>query len=400
MICIPMLYQIKLQVHKNTHEVIERCLGNLGDDTGPTLVFTAGIHGNEPSGVLALQDAIGLLRAHNVKLQGQIIALAGNLKALKEGIRYENEDLNRVWTGARIEDLRISPEEDWNNEEREMHELHGYIRRILDRGKGPFYFIDLHTTSSQTSPFITINDALINRKFAEKFSVPIILGIEEYLEGPLLSYINELGYVACGFEAGQHDCPESYRNQLAFVIQSLAVCGIVSPADLPKFEELIAPIQSGAHQFYEIRFRYPVGLQEEFTMKPGFMNFEGIDTGEILATSNGEEVLAPSSGQIFMPLYQKQGDDGFFIIRPIHQWALKLSAWLRKIKVDSWLTVLPGVRRASDGIGLEVNLHVARFLARDFFHLLGYRSKYLKSGVMYTTNRERVARNKEYRNWL
>ena len=30
-------------------------------------------------------------------------------------------------------------------------------------------------------------------------------GIEEYLNGPLLSYINELGYVAFGFEGGQHD---------------------------------------------------------------------------------------------------------------------------------------------------------------------------------------------------
>ena len=52
-----MLYQIKLKVHNNTHEVIERCLGSLGDKSGPTIVFTGGIHGNEPSGVLALQDA-------------------------------------------------------------------------------------------------------------------------------------------------------------------------------------------------------------------------------------------------------------------------------------------------------------------------------------------------------
>ena len=36
-------------------------------------------------------------------------------------------------------------------------------------------------------------------------SEPIVLGIEEYLQGPLLSYINTLGYVSLGFESGQHD---------------------------------------------------------------------------------------------------------------------------------------------------------------------------------------------------
>lgn len=73
------------------------------------------------------------------------------------------------------------------------------LEDIINSNFGPFYFIDFHTTLSKTLPFITINDVVIDRKFSKFFLVPIALGIEEYLNGPLLSYINELGYVSLGF---------------------------------------------------------------------------------------------------------------------------------------------------------------------------------------------------------
>jgi hypothetical protein len=44
-------------------------------------------------------------------------------------------------------------------------------------------------------PFITINDALINLKFSNCSPISIVLEIEEYLEGPILNYLNSLGYV-------------------------------------------------------------------------------------------------------------------------------------------------------------------------------------------------------------
>lgn len=49
-------------------------------------------------------------------------------------------------------------------------------------------------------------------------------------------------------------------------------------------------------------------------MLPGFINFQAVEKGMVLAIENGKEVIAPNSGNIFMPLYQNQSADGFFII--------------------------------------------------------------------------------------
>src|SRR5690606_7416931 len=117
--------------------------------------------------------------------------------------RFESEDLNRLWTRSRMKKLPTNPGSAENKDIAEQVEINKVIQTILTNEEGPFYFFDLHTTSSETLPFLTINDSLLNRAFTTQYPLPIILGIEEYLDGPVLSYINELGYVAFGFEAGQ-----------------------------------------------------------------------------------------------------------------------------------------------------------------------------------------------------
>ena len=155
-----------------------------GEKKGPTVVFFGGIHGNETSGVLAIKEALTNVNSEHIK--GTIYGIAGNLKALEKQQRFIDEDLNRLWTKERI--AIIKNKTNLNTEEFELLELLNILDTILETNQPPFYFIDLHTTSSKTLPFITINDALINRKFSKQFPVSIVLGIEEYLNGPLLSY--------------------------------------------------------------------------------------------------------------------------------------------------------------------------------------------------------------------
>ena len=74
-------------------------------------------------------------------------------------------------------------------------------------------------------PFMTVNDSILNRKFTEQFTVSIILGIEEYLDGPLLSLINERGFVAFGYEGGAHNNIRSLENHVAFIYLSMNQAG-------------------------------------------------------------------------------------------------------------------------------------------------------------------------------
>jgi succinylglutamate desuccinylase len=146
-------------------------------------------------------------------------------------------------------------------------------------------------------------------------------------------------------------------------------------------------------------YLHRIKREEAFKMLTGFKSFQSIKKGTSLSVSNGLEIKAPYSGRIFMPLYQKQGEEGFFIIKPIKSFFLKLSTLLRHIKTDSFLAVLPGVSwiNKNEGI-LQVNLKVAKFFAKSIFHLLGYRSKQITNTHLILRNRERVAKTSIYKN--
>ena len=210
---------IKVNIAALNEEIeVERVIGKVsGSSRAPTIVILAGIHGNETSGLYAINNVLNSIKEQNIPLQGNIYALSGNLNALKKGVRYDQVDLNRIWTDKNIDRLEGSSN-NFSKEELELIELYGIVKHILNTEKGPFYFLDIHTTSAKTAPFITISDSINNRKFSSKFTVPVILGIEEYLDGPFLSFINEFGHVALGFEAGQHIDIQSifrfFRNQL------------------------------------------------------------------------------------------------------------------------------------------------------------------------------------------
>ena len=52
-------------------------------------------------------------------------------------------------------------------------------------------------------------------------------------------------------------------------------------------------------------------------MNPGYSNFQKIKEGEVLAKDKHGEIVSHTDGMILMPLYQKKGEDGFFIIREV-----------------------------------------------------------------------------------
>ena len=380
---------------------IDRLIGKYkGSNPGPTLIFTGGIHGNEPAGVFALKDVLADLNKRNPDFNGTIYAISGNLSALEKGIRFNQVDLNRIWTHEKIAGLEDEKVISFNDELVQQREIYDVIQDILEKEEGPFYFIDLHTTSGETVPFITVNDSLLNRKFTKRFPVPLILGIEEFLEGPMLSYINELGYVAFGFESGQHDSVKAIDYAIAFIYLTMVYTGNISAADANymKYFHLLNQEMSFPDRFYEIFHRHEIKNGERFKMYDGFVNFQHVKKGELLANSDGEDIHAGDSGFIFMPLYQGKGDDGYFLIRKTAPFFLKLSSFVRQLSIDRMLVALPGVNWKDDKREeLVVDLKVARFFTRQFFHLMGYRSKQKDATHLRVKNREAVAREWEYK---
>lgn len=375
-----------------TNLTIERFLGVVsGEPTNATIVVISGIHGNERAGVVASKNVINTLQKSQIKFNGNFYAISGNLNALKKNIRFHTVDLNRVWTTTQVEDICNSIN-GFNPDIKEQIALYNCIKDILKKNEGPFYFIDLHTTSADTEPFITISDSLNNRKFTSNFSIPVILGIEEYLEGPLLTYINEYGHISLGFEGGQHEDNKSIENCEAFLWLSLVMAKCINKTQVinyKKYEHLLCK-KKKEREFYEIINKYHIEELEDFKMLKDFKNFQVISKNELLAYSNGNEVRATFDGYIFMPLYQKQGKDGFFIIRKISRHWLFLSKIVRMLKFHYLLRILPGIKQdRKNKYTLIVNVKTAKFLATEIFHLFGYRKKIKNGSKWYFIKRDR-----------
>ncbi len=372
----------------------ERIIGNvLGEKLSPTIIIFSGIHGNENAGVSAGKNVIKKIENEHIKFQGNLFIIQGNINALKKGIRYEDVDLNRIWNKENIDKIKLSSNS-FNADENEQLEIYLQIKDIFKTQKGPFYFLDLHTTSSPTVPFITISDSLNNRDFSSKFPVPIVLGIEEYLDGPLLTYLNEFGHVSLGFEAGEHFDEQSVMNCEAFIWLALVYSKCVKKSELNNLvyykKELLKSKCTNKYKFFEIDLQYIIKKDEDFKMKSGFNNFEKIKNNQKLAKSNGKDVRAAMNGRIFMPLYQELGNDGFFIITRISYFWLKTSLIVRKLNTHHFLRLLPGIEKDPyNSYTLNVNPKTAKFLTKEIFHLFGYRKQVLKDDRFHFIKRDR-----------
>jgi Succinylglutamate desuccinylase / Aspartoacylase family len=357
---------------------IERVLGRIvGGAPGPTLICVGGVHGNEPAGVLALERILASLRGSAVELRGEFVALTGNRQALGAGRRFLATDLNRAWKVDRIRKLRSNGGCGACPEDEELVDLLDAIEDAASQARGEVFVLDLHTTSAAGGLFTTVADTLPNRRFAMAIPVPLILGLEELVNGTMLEYLGRCGFTTAVMEGGQHEDPRSVDLLEAGLWLAIAAAGLASESDLPHAFESRRSLRRevrGLPKALEMRHRYHIDPGDDFKMRPGYKSFDSIRHGEVLAFDHNGEVRAPSNSRILMPLYQEQGNDGFFLVRPFSAMWLHLSEILRSMRMDRFLHWLPGVHRDSQTPGaLVADLRVARWYALQLFHLLGYR---------------------------
>jgi succinylglutamate desuccinylase len=347
----------------------------VGDSDGPTLIAIGSLHGNEPDGVLALEEVAAWIDDLDCRIRGRVFLLSGNMRALRQQVRFIDNDLNRAWTEPNRSSVG-TPSLLASIEGRELTELDRLLDSILITARSEVYVIDLHSTSAAGPPFATMGDTLRNRRFARRFPVRTLLGIEEQLDGTLLEYLNNVGAVTLGFEGGQHESFKTLENHIAFAKLALVNSGVLSPEDLPDRTELELRLAAGLtrSQFYEVLHREAITAEDEFRMHPGFTNFDPVKKGDHLAWNKRGPIMATRSGVILMPLYQKLGDDGFFLGQRIATFWLYVSALLRRLKIQNIVHWLPGVRRApQDPSRLVINTRIARLFPLQIFHLLGFR---------------------------
>ena len=129
------------------------------------------MHGNEPAGVLALEEVFRLLEQepqHNssFSFRGRLIGVRGNIQAILANKRYLKKDLNRQFTLNNIRKVRSTTEKHLIAEDFELRAIVDLVdQEIQDYQPSQVVIIDLHTTTADGGIFsIAFSVALIQNK--------------------------------------------------------------------------------------------------------------------------------------------------------------------------------------------------------------------------------------------
>jgi len=293
---------------------VERIIGKYSSgNPGNLLLVTAGVHGNEASGVIALRNVMQGLEREKPEVKGVFLALAGNVQALNQNRRFIDEDLNRVWPDKKLKRAKGS-----NAEELEMLDI---IKVLKDYPQEDFvnrFFIDCHSTSSESLPYISVQETGKNDSWAHSFPLYIVRGFSDLIEGSIDHYLSQNQFTGFAYEGGQHFADTTVEHQEAIIWLGLEKAGLLALDQLEGMPESVKKIREEEERTtFEIIHRHHLDKGDDFKMEPGYANFQKISKGEKLATHNGKEVISEYDARIFMPLYQAQGNDGFFVVEEV-----------------------------------------------------------------------------------
>lgn len=294
----------------NTPTLFKRIIGDIsGGDNQTLLVCIGALHGNEQAGYDALEYLISHL--DNQQFNGHFVAIGGNLQALKEKKRYLQTDLNRIWLNDLIDNI---PTDSDIAEYEELRQLIEVLRVIPHDTYKRRLLIDLHTTSAPNGAFI-VRTTTTDDELAKLLEIPVILGLDKKLAGTAMTYMEQWNYETFAFEGGTIG-KEISANNLVLGVWRIMQALQMTTQPIPNLKHTLGKtIQTGVPNYLNCEYIHKIPENSNFKMLEGFGNFDRIKEGQLLAHQDGEEIRSPYEGYILMPLYQDDGNDGFFIVK-------------------------------------------------------------------------------------
>lgn len=312
---------------KNKPVETKRIIGRFkGSEKGPLLIVFGAMHGNEPAGVLALKKMFEMLEVEpdnnpDFIYRGTIIGLVGNLRAYQKQQRFINKDLNRQWTEENVVKALNTSSESLNEELLEIKENILLIREVLkEEQPDKVIVLDLHTTSSFGGIFSIATEDPESTRIAIELHAPVIKGMLKGLKGTTLHYFTSenLGIptTAVTFESGQHNEDLSINRAIAAITNCMRTIGAVDKEHIEnKHDHILIEYSKDLPKVAELVARHGIKESDGFEMLSGYKNFQKIKKGEVIAHDASGPIYSPNDLLVLMPLYQKQGEDGFFLIK-------------------------------------------------------------------------------------
>ena len=284
------------------------------------------MHGNEPAGVQALNRLFQMLedepsRNPDFVFSGRLVGLVGNMQAFERQTRFLKKDLNRQLTTENLKKARLTPQYRLTDEDLELVELTQAIKNeILDYKPSRLVVVDLHTTSASGGIFSIVSDDVASLNLATQLNAPVVLGMLNKMDGTSLHYFKTentgIPTISICFEGGQHEDPMSTQRMIAWLVNLLREVKAVEPDDVENRHEVILNnYAKHLPKVVELLYVHKILPNDHFQMRADFKNFQALKEGEVLADDQNGEITAPEDCLLLMPLYQKQGKEGFFLVK-------------------------------------------------------------------------------------
>ncbi len=298
-----------------------------GQERGPLLICTGGVHGNELAGIKALTLMLKMLEVEPItnesfSYKGRLLALKGNLQAIENEARYLHRDLNRTWNPAYVEAIVSRDPATLLTEDKELYDLHRIVlREIADYQPTSLVFLDLHTTTATGGIFTIPYEDEKSIQTAKDLFAPVILGLLDGIDGTIMHYFNQARFpdiptISICFESGQHNDPLSTNRAIAAITNCMRAIGSVREQDVAhRHNYMLQTYSEGLPSISHLLSKHSIQPKDGFVMHAGFENFQKVKKGEVLAHNHHGDITCPEDSMILMPLYQRQGEDGFFLIQ-------------------------------------------------------------------------------------
>ena len=148
------------------------------------------------------------------------------MKAIRENKRFIDIDLNRSWTAKK--DSSIKQHDDFTlAENEEMAGLKYYIDNFFKEDRPLKVLIDLHATSSENGNFIVIPEDEFTHPIVKGLHQPVVVNLDRYVAGTMLSYYHTQGILAFAFEGGLIGSPEALQLHEAGIWEILKATGAI-----------------------------------------------------------------------------------------------------------------------------------------------------------------------------
>jgi uncharacterized protein len=251
---------------------------------GPRVVMFSGVHGDEVSGVHALEKLLfDFFAGARTLRRGKLTLVRANEEALKAGRRYIQHNMNRMFRET------YAPSVDQHSYEfRRTQELKPLLQDVD-------YFLDLHSAPIAQEPFLVAEQKSI--EFFSQLGISrIMTGWNKFSSGSTggdtENFANARGALSATLESGSHF--EKSSNDVAY----RTVVSLLSLLEMIDGEEAQIRAPADVYDVYAVVTKE----HEDFAYAGEVRNFQRFRSGEAFATQNRQPVRVQEDTYLLIPM--------------------------------------------------------------------------------------------------